>query len=97
LGAGRDSNVQWPGVLDRQVDFTLSVIGDILGGFSKRLDDLALLVGYFESDGSEEASRRFIDRLAMNIPGPLPPIAVVPQPMMHFKEMKTEIWGVACA
>ncbi|MDA9513098.1 hypothetical protein XI04_08530 [Bradyrhizobium sp. CCBAU 11430] len=96
FGAGR-GNIQSPGDLSRQVDCTMAVISDILGGFNKRLDDLALLVCYYESDGSEESTRRFLDRLAMNIPGPLPPITLVPEPMVHTKRTTNEIWGVACA
>jgi enamine deaminase RidA (YjgF/YER057c/UK114 family) len=95
-GAGRIARIQSPGDLNRQVDYTMGIIGDILRGFDTRLDDLVLLVGYYESDGSDESSRRFLDRLAMNIPGALPPVTLVPQPAMHAG-LKTEIWGVARA
>jgi enamine deaminase RidA (YjgF/YER057c/UK114 family) len=93
-GAGREWNFQAAGDLDRQTDYVFGIIGDILSGFGKRLDDLSLLVCYFESDGSEEATRRFLDRVYANIPEQLPPITLVPQPMMHFTDCKLEVWGI---
>ncbi len=93
-GAGH-RDVQSPGDLDRQVDFVIGIINDVLRGFDRRLDDLALLVCYYHSDGSDESSRRFLDRLAMNVPGALPPVTLVPQPW--DEPARTEIWGVAWA
>jgi enamine deaminase RidA (YjgF/YER057c/UK114 family) len=92
---GQAEPSQSPGDLDRQVDFVINIIGDILRGFDRRLDDLALLVCYYDSDASESSSLRFLDRLAMNIPGALPPVTLVPQ--SFGQGYLTEIWGVACA
>jgi hypothetical protein len=53
------------------------------------------MVAYFASGGSEEETRAFIETVAACIPGPLPPMTVVPQPHMHTRDMTVEIWGVA--
>lgn len=95
-GGGERGDLQFPGDLDRQIDFTMAHINDILFGFERRVEDLALMVCYFESDGSADSSLRVLERLAMNVPGQLPPVTLVPQPSLHFSETKIEIWGVAC-
>ena len=93
-----DSNagrVVLPGQLLPQTQFTMSYLEDLLGAFGKTTADLKLMVAYFTSGGSEEETRAFIDAVAACVPGPLPPMTVVPQPHMHTKEMTVEIWGVA--
>jgi len=93
-----DSNagrVVLPGQVLAQTQFTMSYIDDLLQAFGKSTADLKLLVAYFTSTGTEAETRSFLATLAACIPGPLPPMTVVPQPHMHTKEMTVEIWGVA--
>jgi hypothetical protein len=59
------------------------------------MSDLALIVCYFTSDGSEKATRAMADIMTQTSGGVLPPITLVPQPHMHSPEMTVEIWGVA--
>jgi enamine deaminase RidA (YjgF/YER057c/UK114 family) len=84
-----------PGSQLQQTQFTMSYLDDLLRAFGKTTSDLRLLVAYFTSNGGEEATLSFIRTVAACIPGPLPPMTVVPQPHMHTKDMTVEIWGVA--
>lgn len=93
-----DSNagrVVLPGKVLAQTQFTMSYVDDLLHAFGKTTSDLRLLVAYFRSNGTEEETRSFLETVAACIPGPLPPMTVVPQPHMHTKDMTVEIWGVA--
>jgi len=93
-----DSNagrVVLPGQVLAQTQFTMSYIDDLLSAFGRSTSDLRLVVAYFTSNGTEAETRSFLQTLATCIPGPLPPMTVVPQPYMHTKEMTVEIWGVA--
>jgi enamine deaminase RidA (YjgF/YER057c/UK114 family) len=93
-GRNRGINV-YSGDLLPQTRFTMSFIDDILRGFGAVSSDLALLVCYFASDGTPEATQRFMETVADCVAGPLPPITCVPQPLMHDANMTVEIWGVA--
>jgi enamine deaminase RidA (YjgF/YER057c/UK114 family) len=93
-GQNRGVNI-YPGEVLPQTRFTMSYIDDILRGFGAVSSDLALLVCYFTSDGSPDATQRFLDTVADCVAGPLPPITCVPQPHMHNPDMTVEIWGVA--
>jgi hypothetical protein len=73
----------------------MSYVEDLLRAFERSTTDLRLVVAYFTSDGTEEETRSFLEALAACIPGPLPPMTVVPQPHMHTRDMTVEIWGVA--
>jgi len=84
-----------PGRQLPQTQFTMSYLDDLLRAFGKTMSDLRLVVAYFTSNGGEEATRSFIRTIAACIPGPLPPMTVVPQPHMHTKDMNVEIWGIA--
>jgi enamine deaminase RidA (YjgF/YER057c/UK114 family) len=84
-----------PGQLLPQTQFTMSLVDDLLRAFDRTTSDLKLVVAYFTSSGSEAETQAFIQTLAACIPGPLPPMTVVPQPHMHTKDMTVEIWGVA--
>jgi len=86
-----------PGQLLPQTQFTMSLIEDLLRAFDRTTSDLKLVIAYFTSDGSEAETHAFLDTLRASIPGPLPPLTLVPQPHMHTKEMTVEIWGVARA
>jgi enamine deaminase RidA (YjgF/YER057c/UK114 family) len=93
-----DSNtgrVVLPGQVLPQTQHTMSYVDDLLRAFGKSTTDLRLVVAYFSSSGTEEETRSFLKTLAACIPGPLPPMTVVPQPHMHTKDMTVEIWGVA--
>lgn len=93
-----DSNagrVVLPGQVLPQTQFTMNYIDDLLSAFSRTTSDLRLMVAYFTSKGTEEETRSFIKTIAAYIPGPLPPMTIVPQPHMHTKDMTVEIWGVA--
>jgi enamine deaminase RidA (YjgF/YER057c/UK114 family) len=93
-----DSNagsVVLPGDVLGQTQFTMSYIDDLLGAFGRTAADLRLMVAYFTSSGTEAETQAFLQRLAACIPGPLPPLTLVPQPHMHTSEMTVEIWGVA--
>ena len=83
------------GELLPQTLFTMRLVEDILRAFGATTSDLALLVCYFTSDGSEavDAGVRRAPRAAAG--GVLPPVTLVPQPAMHDAEMLVEIWGVA--
>ena len=83
------------GDVHRQTLFTMRIVEDILRAFDATTSDLALLVCYFTSDGSEASVRAFVDLIAACSGGVLPPITLVPQPGMHDDEMRVEIWGVA--
>jgi enamine deaminase RidA (YjgF/YER057c/UK114 family) len=85
----------YPGDLIRQTRFTMSYVDDILHGFGATSADLAMLVCYFTSDGSQTMTERFLDAVADCVAGPLPPITCVAQPHMHSEDMTVEIWGVA--
>jgi hypothetical protein len=78
-----------------QTLFTMRIVEDILRAFDATTPDLALLVCYFTSDGSEESVRAFAALVTACCGGVLPPITLVPQPGMHDAEMMVEIWGVA--
>ncbi|MEZ5926728.1 MAG: RidA family protein [Hyphomicrobiaceae bacterium] len=78
-----------------QTQFTMVLIEEILRAFGAVMSDLALLVCYFTSDGSDKTTRAMADILTATSGGVLPPITLVPQPMMHSAEMTVEIWGVA--
>lgn len=94
---GSDSNagrVVLPGRLLPQTQFTMSYVDDLLRAFGKTPADLRLIVAYFTSGGTEEETRAFVETVAECIPGPLPPMTVIPQPHMHTAEMMVEIWGV---
>ena len=78
-----------------QTQFTMSYIDDLLGAFGRTSGDLRLMVAYFASTGTEAETHAFLERLTGCIPGPLPPLTLVPQPHMHTSEMTVEIWGVA--
>jgi len=93
-GRNRGLNV-YPGEVLPQTRFTMSYIDDILRGFGAVTSDLALLVCYFASGGTDEETARFLETIADCVAGPLPPITCVPQPHMHNPEMTVEIWGVA--
>jgi len=84
-----------PSQLVPQTRFTMSLIEDLLRGFGRRPADLKLIVAYFTSDGTPEATETFLATVAAAIGGPLPPITVVPQPHMHDPATMVEIWGVA--
>ncbi len=84
-----------PGQLLPQTQFTMSLIEDLLRAFDRATSDLKLVIAYFTSSGSEAETQAFIDMLRTCIPGPLPPLTLVPQPHMHTKDMTVEIWGVA--
>jgi enamine deaminase RidA (YjgF/YER057c/UK114 family) len=93
-----DSNagrVVLPGKVLPQTQFAMSYVEDLLRAFERSTADLRLVVAYFMSDGTEEETRSFLETLAACIPGPLPPMTVVPQPHMHTRDMTVEIWGVA--
>jgi enamine deaminase RidA (YjgF/YER057c/UK114 family) len=83
------------GQLLPQTQFTMSLIEDLLRAFDRTTSDLKLVIAYFTSGGSEAETHAFLDTLAASIPGPLPPLTLVPQPHMHTKDMTVEIWGVA--
>ncbi len=93
-GQNRGVNI-YPGELLPQTRFTMSYIDDILRGFGAVSSDLALLVCYFTSSGTQDETERFLDTIADCVAGPMPPITCVPQPHMHNPEMTVEIWGVA--
>lgn len=96
FGTGSNAGgVVLPGQLLPQTQFTMTYLEDLLGAFGKTSADLKLIVAYFTSSGSEAETRAFIDAVAACVPGPLPPMTVVPQPHMHSAEMTVEIWGVA--
>ena len=82
------------GDLPAQTRLTMRYIDDILRGFGATTSDLQLLVCYFESDGQQSSTQAFAESLAACVAGPLPPVTLVPQPMMHSEEMGVEIWGV---
>ncbi len=84
-----------PAQLVPQTRLTMSYIEDLLRGFGRRPADLKLLIAYFTSDGTPEATATFLDTVAACVDGPLPPITVVPQPHMHTPETMVEIWGIA--
>lgn len=84
-----------PGQLMPQTQFTMSLVDDLLRAFDRTTSDLKLVVAYFTSSGSEAETQAFIQTIAACIPGPLPPMTLVPQPHMHTKDMTVEIWGVA--
>ena len=84
-----------PGNLAGQTRMTMSYIEDLLRGFDRRPADLKLMVCYFTSDGSQDASLRMLDLLAQCVGGVLPPTTLVPKTMMHSVENTVEIWGVA--
>ena len=93
-----DSNagrVVLPGEVLAQTQFTMSNVDDLQHAFGRMTSDLRLIVGNFTSSGTEEETRSFLRTVAACIPGPLPPMTVVPQPHMHTKDMTVEIWGVA--
>lgn len=90
-------NRMLPGNLAGQTRLTMSYIEDLLRGFDRTTADLKLMVCYFTSDGSEQASRDMIDLLSDCIGGILPPTTLVPKPMMHTVDNTVEIWGVAQA
>lgn len=84
-----------PGNLPGQTRMTMSYIEDLLRGFGCRPADLKLMICYFTSDGSADASLEMIDLLAQCVGGALPPLTLVPKTMMHTKENTVEIWGIA--
>ena len=88
-------NRMLPGDLAGQTRMTMSYIEDLLRGFGRTTADLKLMVCYFTSDGSEQASHDMIDLLSDCIGGILPPTTLVPKPMMHTVDNTVEIWGVA--
>lgn len=92
LNAGR---VVLPGQVLPQTQFTMSYIDDLLHAFGRATPDLKFMVAYFTSNGTEAETRSFLKAVAACVPGPLPPMTVVPQPHMHTKDMTVEIWGVA--
>lgn len=83
------------GDLHPQVSFTMSLIQDLLGAFNRSPADLKFLVAYFTSTGTQQETIDFLGTIADCVGGPLPPITVVPQPMMHDADTTVEIWGVA--
>ena len=83
------------GELLPQTTFTMRVVEDILRAFGATTSDLALLVCYFTSDGSEASVRAFAELVTACSGGVLPPVTLVPQPGMHDEKMMVEIWGVA--
>lgn len=83
------------GQLLPQTQFVMSYVDDILHGFGATTADLSLLVCYFASDGSPDATSRFLQTLADCVSGPLPAVTLVPQPYLHNPETMVEIWGVA--
>lgn len=85
----------FPGELIPQTQFTMVLVEEILRAFGAVMSDLALLVCYFTSDGSEKTSRAMASIMTATSGGVLPPITFVPQPMMHSADMTVEIWGVA--
>jgi enamine deaminase RidA (YjgF/YER057c/UK114 family) len=84
-----------PGQLLPQTQFTMSLIDDLLRAFDRATSDLKLIIAYYTSSGSEAETQAFIEMLQACIPGPLPPLTLVPQPHMHTKDMTVEIWGIA--
>ena len=90
-------HVVLPGEVLPQTQFTMSYLEDLLGAFGRRTADLKLMVAYFTSGGSEAETLAFLETISACLPGPLPPMTVVPQPHMHTKDMTVEIWGVAQA
>jgi enamine deaminase RidA (YjgF/YER057c/UK114 family) len=93
-----DSNKGRPvfaGDLLPQTQFTMGLVEEVLRAFGAVMSDLALIVCYFTSDGSEKATRAMADIMTQTSGGVLPPITLVPQPHMHSPEMTVEIWGVA--
>jgi enamine deaminase RidA (YjgF/YER057c/UK114 family) len=84
-----------PGQLLPQTQFTVSLVEDLLRAFERTASDLKLMVAYFTSSGSEAETQAFLETIAACIPGPLPPMTLVPQPHMHSSDMTVEIWGVA--
>jgi enamine deaminase RidA (YjgF/YER057c/UK114 family) len=85
----------FPAELIPQTQFTMVLVEEILRAFGAVMPDLALLVCYFASDGSEKQTRAMADILTATSGGVLPPVTLVPQPHMHSAEMTVEIWGVA--
>lgn len=67
----------------------------MLRGFAATTQDLALLVCYFASDGTDACTANFLRTLSESLLGPLPPLTLVPQPYLHNPETRVEIWGVA--
>jgi len=93
-----DSNagrVVLPGQILPQTRFTMTYVDDLLAAFGRTTSDLRLVVAYFTSKGTEEETSAFLETVAACIPGPLPPMTVVPQPHMHTQDMTVEIWGVS--
>jgi enamine deaminase RidA (YjgF/YER057c/UK114 family) len=84
-----------PGQLLPQTQFTMGLIDDLLRAFDRATSDLKLIIAYYTSSGSEAETQAFIEMLQACIPGPLPPLTLVPQPHMHTKDMTVEIWGIA--
>lgn len=87
--------VVFAGELLAQTQFTMVLVEEILRAFGAVTTDLALLVCYFASDGTEQTTRAVADLVTAASGGVLPPITLVPQPMMHSADMTVEIWGVA--
>lgn len=83
------------GELIPQTQFTMVLVEEILRAFGAVMSDLALLVCYYTSDGSETTTRAMADIMTATSGGVLPPITLVPQPHMHSADMTVEIWGVA--
>lgn len=85
----------FPGELIPQTQFTMVLVEEVLRAFGAVTPDLALLVCYFASDGSEARSRAMVEIMTATSGGVLPPLTLVPQPHMHSPDMTVEIWGVA--
>lgn len=83
------------GQLRAQTQFVMTYVDDLLHAFGASTSDLALLVCYFASDGTPEATAQFVETLADSVQGPLPPLTLAPQPYLHNPETRVEIWGVA--
>jgi len=95
--AGRSGTPVHVGDLAAQTRYTMGLIEEIVKGFGKSRADYRLIVGYFTSTGTPAETEAYLASIAACVDGPLPPITVVPQPMMHSPVTLTEIWAVAAA
>ena len=83
------------GDLVEQTRLTFTYIEELLAGFGLSSSDLALTVCYFRSAGDQCDTEAFLDLVAENTGGVLPPMTLVPVPHMQTPDSTVEIWGVA--
>jgi enamine deaminase RidA (YjgF/YER057c/UK114 family) len=85
----------YPTDMLKQTRFTMGLCNDIVEAFDRSTRDYRLLVCYFTSKGTEKETRTFVDQIAAEVDGRLPPMTIVPQPHMHTDDCLVEIWGIA--